>query len=660
MPVSPEMAENLAAEVRGLYDAAETVLLEKLAAALEADIDSPRWAELKLASLGNLRQSIEQVAEALQQDTDGAVRRALIEAYTRGRQAAVAELGALDIGRELVARETLPNAPAVDRLAASLAEDTRPVYARITRAITDTYRRVVARASGTQLLTGITRRQASQRALDEFANRGITGFIDSAGRSWDMAAYAEMAVRSVTARAAIEGHTDALTEMGIQLVIVSDAPLNCPLCAAWEGEILAINGQSGPHTIRAEHAAPTGRRRGRRRTVAVHVAGSLVEARAAGLFHPNCRHSLAAYLPGITTRPPHHATPGTTYEDTQRQREIERHIRRWKRRAAAAMDDKTRATANAKVREWQAEMRKHVAAHDDLRRKPEREQIPPPTQDAAPEPPPSSPAPSDAEPDEQPSAIRQGPAGFPLLDDLISPVPSDQLTDEQREAVRHAIAGVLDGDYAGLTIRTGRVKVEQNYTHVSAGIYMGENMVGDVIRQLRRDDTGALYVVHSYFDIADEHQNSGMSGALNARLEAWYRDSGVERIELHASMQVGGYAWASAGYSARDAEAAQYLLERLQGAIERAKEDIQRLEAAAETGGGDPEELASLRAQVLEAAAILERAAPLSWGEEGFPEPQEISQAGRGRAIPPSDGSRMTWVGKKALMGSSWYGVKWL
>ncbi|WP_309029124.1 phage minor capsid protein [Streptomyces alfalfae] len=375
MPVSPAMAEDLAREVARLYEDAETALLERLAKALAAGIDSPRWAELKLAAVGNLREAVEHVSEALQQDADGAVRRALVEAYTRGRQAAVAELGALDIGRELVARETLPNAPAVDRLAASLATDTRPLYQRITRAVVDVFQRVVGRASGGVLLGTVTRRQASQRALNAFAQRGITGFVDNAGRSWDMATYAEMAVRSVTARAAIEGHTDALAEIGVGLVIVSDAPLECPLCAQWEGEVLELVGEAGPHTVIAEHAIQPRRLLAPPRTVAVHVAGSLVEARAKGLFHPNCRHSLAAYLPGVTKRPPHHPTPGTTYEDTQRQREIERHIRRWKRVTAAAMNEDARRKANAKVRAWQAAQREHVAAHEHLRRKPAREQI---------------------------------------------------------------------------------------------------------------------------------------------------------------------------------------------------------------------------------------------------------------------------------------------
>lgn len=375
MPVSPALAEDLAASVRELYEDAEYALLGHLARALAEDVDSPRWAELKLAAVGNLREAVERVAEALQQDANGAVAEALIEAYGRGRQAAVAELGALDIGRELAARRALPNAASVDRLAASYASDTRPLYVRITRVVVDAYRSIISRVSASTLLGGLTRRQASQRALDQFAARGITGFVDKAGRAWDMASYAEMAVRSITGRAAIEGHLDVLTDMGVQLVIVSDAPLECPLCRPWEGETLVINGESGPHTIRTDHAiqpeglfAPT-------RTVAVHVAGSLVEARAKGLFHCNCRHSLSAYLPGVTTRPPHHATPGTTYEDTQRQREIERHIRRWKRQQAAAIDEQARLAAGAKVRAWQKAAREHVAAHEHIRRKPQREQI---------------------------------------------------------------------------------------------------------------------------------------------------------------------------------------------------------------------------------------------------------------------------------------------
>jgi hypothetical protein len=184
-----------------------------------------------------------------------------------------------------------------------------------------------------------------------------------------MASYAEMAVRSATGRAAIQGHTDRLQVMGEQLVIVSSAPLHCPLCAPWEGEILAIEGGGGPHTLMLPHATED------RRTVAVHVAGSLTEARAAGLQHPNCRHSVSLYLPGVTTRPESPPHPeGATYEDTQQQRYLERQVRAWKRRAAVAMDEQARRQANARVREYQARIRQ-LTADKGLRRKPPREQI---------------------------------------------------------------------------------------------------------------------------------------------------------------------------------------------------------------------------------------------------------------------------------------------
>lgn len=377
MPASPAMAEDLAAAIRTLYEDAELQLITRLRRALEDGIESPLWAEIKLRSIGDLRGAVEQVATALQDDADGAVATALTEAYGRGRQAAVAELGALDEGRRAQAARVLPQAPAVDRLAASWAHDTRPLYQRITRAVLDVYRNVTTRASAGPLLGTQTRRQASQQALNVFARKGVTGFVDKAGRHWEMASYAEMAVRSVTGRAAIEGHIDALDDLGVGLVMVSDAPLECPLCRPWEGEVLSLTGPAGPRTVQAEHTTENVRRglRRRARIVPVHVVGSLAEARAAGLFHPNCRHSLSAYLPGVTTRPKSPPHPqGATYEDTQHQRYLERQVRAWKRRQAAAMDDAARRRAGARIREYQARIRQ-LTDDKGLKRKRQREQI---------------------------------------------------------------------------------------------------------------------------------------------------------------------------------------------------------------------------------------------------------------------------------------------
>lgn len=290
MPVSPADTIDLARAIGKLYEDAEDALFSLVSQALAEGIESPHWARAKLLAIGDLRRALEDVTRALQRDATGAISRAVEEAYRRGGQAAVAELGALPEGHRAYTARHLPGAAQADRLARATVHEQGPTYQRILRDAQDVYRSVVARVSGAPLLGALTRRQAAQRAMSQFAQRGITSFVDVRGRRWEMASYAEMAVRSVTARAAITGHVDQLTALGEQLVIVSDAPLECPLCRPWEGEVLAINGQAGPHTLRLPHAIQPGGLRGLLRppeTVVVHVAGSLTEARAAGLFHPN-------------------------------------------------------------------------------------------------------------------------------------------------------------------------------------------------------------------------------------------------------------------------------------------------------------------------------------------------------------------------------------
>ncbi|MEV4335756.1 phage minor capsid protein [Streptomyces sp. NPDC049590] len=367
MPVSPAMAEDLAAAVADLYEAAEGVLIERVRQALAEGIDSPTWVQLKLAAVGNLQSAVEAVITALQADAAGAIHQAVAEAYDRGQQAAVAELGALPPGRVLAVADAVPTAPVVDRLARAAVADTGAVHQRILRTALDTYRDVITRAAAAPALGAQTRRQAAQSALDEFASRGVTGFIDRSGRAWDMRSYTEMAMRSVLGRAAIEAHTDRLGAAGVDLVIVSQAPEECPVCRPWERQILARTGVPGAREVRVEHATEDGR------TVTVRVAGSLPQARAAGLMHPNCRHSVAAYLPGVSRVPETQPSRGT-YEDTQRQRYLERQIRKWKRLEAAALDDARRTAARARVRAYQGRVRELVT-ETGLPRKSHREQL---------------------------------------------------------------------------------------------------------------------------------------------------------------------------------------------------------------------------------------------------------------------------------------------
>lgn len=371
MPVDRTFGGDLAHALVDLYGDAEQRLIRQTALMLAAGIDRPNWATEKLAQLGRLRLFAERIVGRLDSAMAEEVERILAVAYASGGQAALDELARLAGGtRADVAeiREALPGAEAVQRLAFSLTSTLRGTHLRILRWDLDAYRDVIARTGLPGVLLGTeTRRRAAQRAWEHFLTQGVTGFVDKSGRGWELASYVEMAVRTGTAQAAVQGHLDRLGGAGIDLVVVSNAPQECVRCRPWEGKVLDRNGPGGAHTVEVQHATVDDR------MVRVHVAGSVTEAVAAGLMHPNCRHSLSGYLPGVTKASTHTADPDGD-EARQQLRALERKVRLWKRRAVGALDPQAKAAAEAKVRDYQAQIRDHVDTTTVFRQR-HREQI---------------------------------------------------------------------------------------------------------------------------------------------------------------------------------------------------------------------------------------------------------------------------------------------
>lgn len=71
-------------------------------------------------------------------------------------------------------------------------------------------------------------------------------------------------------------------------------------------------------------------------------------------------------------------------------------------------------------------------------------------------------------------------------------------------------------------------------------------------RAFRIDDNGAKYVDHELFQLDRQLQGKGVSRQVFKALYEQYRVAGVERIELYANIDVGGYAWARYGFCVRD------------------------------------------------------------------------------------------------------------
>ena len=352
MAVSPPvLAEGLAANILEQYAEAERILLERIAKSLAKGIDGPNWAQEKLMEVHAIQARAKKLLSDMESTAKDTVDNAITTAWDRG--AAAADRDMIGVLEEALNPDTsrMPGSRAMSRLAAETTDKVIGTHPRILRSTTDIYRSVVAQASSQVLLGTETVRTAAQRALDVFAKKGVTGLIDKAGRGWNMESYVEMAVRTSTAHAAVAGHMDRLQEAGLDLILISNAPAECSRCRPWEGKVLSISGSA----------------------VGTEAVATLEEATAAGLFHPNCRHSTALYQPGIT-KPLKDTEDPQGNADVQKLRDLEREVRERKRVRAVALDPEAARKADLRIRETQAKIREHVNT-TTAKRQPAREQL---------------------------------------------------------------------------------------------------------------------------------------------------------------------------------------------------------------------------------------------------------------------------------------------
>jgi hypothetical protein len=217
----------------------------------------------------------------------------------------------------------------------------------------------------------LSRLQAAQVVMNELASRGLTGFTDAAGRRWELGAYAEMSTRAAASRMHLSSQLSMMAQAGNRLVIVDNPSMEapCPRCRPFEGTVVALYGSgSGSATI-----TDAG---GTKRTEKIN--GTLAEAVAAGLMHPNCRHSLIPWTDGAgavataggkergyveggkaISRSLPIGTPAD-YVNEQRLRAHERAVRRDHARLSAAITPQARARARLHLAASRQALEGHV------------------------------------------------------------------------------------------------------------------------------------------------------------------------------------------------------------------------------------------------------------------------------------------------------------
>ena len=258
-------------------------------------------------------------------------------------------------------------------------------------------------------------------------------------------------------------------------------------------------------------------------------------------------------------------------------------------------------------------------------------------------------------------------------------VPStEREIDAWSDTIRAEVARLFDGlefggvrthvdltDPHAVSLYRNAVTVRIDLSHPEAG-----GAYHAVVYSFNRGHHGELYAEHGLVRLPEAMQGRGFASGFNRHVEDWYVESGVSHIEIHASMSTGGFAWARAGFDwAPDTQhRSDAVMSRLGDQMATLRQDLATVDLyragdhsvdlsslRGRYGTDDPALIADKLAREHAAGAdILDRARRYPFDSPRYPRPIEVANAG----WDGQHGRDSTWLGKRALLGSDWKGVK--
>lgn len=234
------------------------------------------------------------------------------------------------------------------------------------RMMNDVYRQTMIQAEIAVSTGAKTVQQAIEDAVRAFAKQGINCIEYRDGRRINIADYVYMALRTANTRAGLLGAAKQRMALGIDTVRVTSYNACSETCYPWQGKVYIDDVFA---SFSGEISGNMGKSNNGKWYLLLSVA---IEA---GLFHPNCRHSLTSYNEKNSNSPQvDEKKARANYKLEQQQRALERKVRYWKRRAEAENNPEFKELYKKQVRNAQKNLREFIDEHSDvLRRDPWRE-----------------------------------------------------------------------------------------------------------------------------------------------------------------------------------------------------------------------------------------------------------------------------------------------
>ena len=218
-------------------------------------------------------------------------------------------------------------------------QDMERAETAILRKANDDYRKAIFNAQVYANTGAGTYEQAVDMATKDMLYRGLNCVEYANGARHTLADYADMAIRTASKRAYLQGEGEIRKEWGIHTVIMNKRGNPCPKCLPFCGKVLIDDVWSGGSAD--EGPWP--------------LMSRAVEA---GLYHPRCRDSHTTYFPGITT-----ADGSWTEEELKeiglsnkreaRQQYAERQAEKYGRLARYSLDLENQESYQKKADKWE-------------------------------------------------------------------------------------------------------------------------------------------------------------------------------------------------------------------------------------------------------------------------------------------------------------------
>ena len=258
-----------AARLERLYLEAQRAITAQVRAALAAG-NLERATERRMM-LAAVLATLDQLGAA----TDPLARQLAAQAYedgsTQTAKGIAGQIGAHVSDVRVPGSFTGVQTDAVRTLADSILGKLDTARRTVGRQVEDTYAKAGRRATMRALLGAEgSPRLASAQLQQDLRRRGVTGFVDRAGKRWALDSYAEMAIRTTTREAVVQGSMDRMASHGIDLARVSAHASSCSICLPWEGRLISLSGQTMDYQGEA-----------------------VADASNVPPYHPRCRHSLS-------------------------------------------------------------------------------------------------------------------------------------------------------------------------------------------------------------------------------------------------------------------------------------------------------------------------------------------------------------------------------